>query len=366
MANRLQLIDTNKQLMRKRYSLKTILILLVGIILSSCSSKNFLTIAVTEPAPVLIHPDIKRIGIIDRSLPSDKNKKLDNLDKILSVEGKNLDKEGANEAVLGLFDELTINPGLSEIKILDCVDERSPGLGVFPSAIPWKTIEQICSENNVDGIFALSFYDTDTQVDYQAIPTEIRTPLGINVPAIEHQATINTLIKTGWRIYDPAYKFIADEFVVNENIVSTGRGINPLKAAEAIIGRKEAVLQISNNIGHFYASRIFPYRTRVSRQYYVRGTDNFKIAKRRAQTGDWDGAAELWKKDVSNRKGKIAGRACYNMAIINEINGDLDSAVHWASKSYTDYKDKMALRYLNVLKNRIEKNKQLQQQMADN
>jgi hypothetical protein len=54
------------------------------------------------------------------------------------------------------------------------------------------------------------------------------------------------------------------------------------------------------------------------------------------------------------------------MAIINEINGDLDAAVHYASKSYTDYKNKMALQYLHILKHRIEKNKQMQQQMADN
>lgn len=46
------------------------------------------------------------------------------------------------------------------------------------------------------------------------------------------------------------------------------------------------------------------------------------------------------------------------MAIINEINGDLDKAIEWASKSYTDYGDKLALRYLNLLKNR--KNKEIQ------
>ncbi len=352
--------------MSKNDILKTLPILLAGIILCSCSSTNSLTMSVTEPAPVPLDPSIKTIGIIDRSAPSDKNENLDKLDKILSIEGKNLDKEGANEAIVGIFDELSINPGLAEIKLLDCVDERSPGLGVFPASLSWKTIEQICIENKVDAVISLSFYDTDARVDYQAVPTEIEAPLGINVTAIEHQATINTLIKTGWRIYDPANKFIADEFLVNENLVSTGRGINPLKAAETILGRKEAVLQVSNNIGHFYAARIRPYNIRVSRDYYVKGTDNFETGKRRAQTGDWDGAAELWKKEVSNPKGKIAGRACYNMAIINEINGDLDAAVYWASKSYTDYKNKMALRYLKVLKSRIEKNKRLSQQIAEN
>ncbi|MCD4793147.1 MAG: DUF6340 family protein [Bacteroidales bacterium] len=347
--------------MRKFYSTTAISVLLISIILCSCSSKNLLTLSVTEPASVYISSNIKTIGIIDRSLPSEKNKKMDKLDKILSVEGKNLDKDGAHESVVGLFDELTNNNRFSEVKIIDNVDVRSPGLGIFPSALSWKTIEQICNENNVDAIFVLSFYDTDAKIDYKVVPIEIIGPLGVKVPAVEHHATIATLIKTGWRIYDPVNKLIQDEYLVNENVVLKGIGINPVKAAKAIMGRKEAVLQVSNEIGHNYALRILPYSIRVSRHYYVRGTNNFKTAKRRAQTGNWNGAAELWEKEVSNPKRKVAGRACYNMAIINEINGDLNAAVEWATKSYTDYKDKMALRYLNVLKYRIEKNKQLQQ-----
>ncbi|MBW2003909.1 MAG: hypothetical protein JRI72_04745 [Deltaproteobacteria bacterium] len=69
------------------------------------------------------------------------------------------------------------------------------------------------------------------------------------------------------------------------------------------------------------------YRIRVARHYYVRGTTNFKIVKRRAQTDNGDGVAELCNKEVSNPKRKVAGRACYNMAIINEINDVLNAAV---------------------------------------
>jgi hypothetical protein len=76
------------------------------------------------------------------------------------------------------------------------------------------------------------------------------------------------------------------------------------------------------------------------------------VAKRRAQTGDWQGAAALWEQELSNQDPKIAGRAYYNMAIINEINGDLESAMDWASKAYSDYNVKPALRYLNALKYR--------------
>lgn len=119
---------------------------------------------------------------------------------------------------------------------------------------------------------------------------------------------------------------------------------------------------MSNKAGRGYAIRILPYQIRVTRDYFVKGTGNFKVAKRRAQMGKWNEAAELWEKETDNGKGKIAGRACYNMAIINEINGDLDAALKWAQKSYEDYNNKLALHYTRILENRKYKNEVLNQQ----
>ena len=346
----------------KKMKTKITLIPILILLLFSCGSTNHMTIRVTKPAPVYIPSDINSVGIINRSLPSQNNKTLDDIDKILSAEGKDLDKDAAKTAVVGLYDELTANNAFSEVKLIEDLDVRSPGLGVFPAAIPWKQIEEICNENNVDAIFALSFYDTDSKISYKIDTVRIANPLGIKIPALEHRATISTNIHTGWRIYDPLNKIILDEYLMPNGVKVVGKGINPIKALNAIAGRKEAVLSISNKIGHNYALRIFPYRIRVSRDYYVKGTNNFEIAMRRAQAGDWDGAAELWEKEVNNPDSKIAGRACYNMAIINEINGNLEKAVEWATKSYTDYDDKIALKYVRILKYRIDQNRLLEEQ----
>jgi hypothetical protein len=349
-------------IMRKIQSSQVLFLVLAIVILGSCSSTNTLTLSVTEPAPVYLPSSIKTIGIINRSLPSDKNRETDQLQKILTFEGKDLDKDAAQQSMIGLQDELINYMMFSEVKIIDSIDAMSPGLGIFPSSLSWDAIEWLCGEYNVDAIFELSSFDTDAKIDYQAVQVQVAGPLGVKIPAIEHRATITTFIKTGWRIYDPANRAIRDEYTVNKQVTSRGTGINPMRAVDAIIGRKESVLQMSRSIGQNYASRILPYKIRVTRDYYVRGTNNFEIAKRKAQTGDWDGAAFLWEKEVPNPDGKVAGRACYNMAIINEINGNLSTAIDWASKSYTDYNDKEALHYVNILKDRIVQNDQLVQQ----
>jgi hypothetical protein len=56
--------------------------------------------------------------------------------------------------------------------------------------------------------------------------------------------------------------------------------------------------------------------------------------------------------ETLNPKMKIAGRACYNMAIISEIDGDIDTAISWAQKAYSDYRIKPGLRYARILENR--------------
>ena len=311
------------------------------------------------PAPAYLPLNLKEVGIIDRTLVVEKHKTLDDIDKILSAEGKNLDKEGASSTVQGLYNELSKNPNINQVILIENTDLRSPGLGVFPAALTWDEVNTICNLNGVNALFELSFYDTDAKISYSSTPSNITNPLGIKIPSIEHTATINTLIKMGFRIYDPVNEIIRDEVVITQNIVSQGVGINPMKAAEAILNRKQMLVQKSNYMGQEYGLRILPYKTRVNRDYYVNGSDNFKIGKRRALTGDWNGAAELWAKEIDNSKMKIAGRAHYNMANISEIKGNLNKAVQWASKSYTDYNNNKALSYVNILKNRIALNNQL-------
>jgi hypothetical protein len=153
-----------------------------------------------------------------------------------------------------------------------------------------------------------------------------------------------------------------DEFAIAKNLTFSGKGITPAIAASSLIGRKDAVKQTANNVGHEYANGILPFWIRVTREYYVKGNENFDRAKRKAQTGNWDEAAEIWKKETMNNNSSIAGRACYNMAIINEINGNLEAAISWAQKAYEDHNDKLGLQYVKVLRDRQARNNTLKRQ----
>lgn len=344
--------------------IKILAFLAVTVLFTSCGSTNRLTMGVTEPAMVHLPPDVKRVGIINRSLPSKGNNAFDKIDKILSAEGLNLDKKGAEAAISSLASELSVIKNFEEIKIIEDVEEVKKGLAVLPATLSWELVESLCEEYQVDVIFSLEFYDTDTKADYKIITMKLPNSFGIDVDVPAQEVTLATNIVSGWRIYDPQIKEVVDERLFNKNMVFSGKGINPIKAVEAVAGRNETVQEYSRNLGIAYAKRLIPRTRRIARDYFVRGTDNFKVAQRRAQAGDWDGAAELWQQELSNPDEKIAGRAHYNMAISNEINGELDKAIQFASKSYTDYRTNIALDYVNILKYRVRQNRVLDQQLS--
>jgi hypothetical protein len=306
---------------------------------------------VVEPAPVFIPSYIKNAGIINRSEPVDGAKKYDAVEKAVTLEGSKLDEEGTAASMAGLTDELMKNNRFNEVKTLEAVKVKSMGMGQFPPPIDWETVSSICKDNNVDALFSLELFDTDTKVSYQLRKSTGATVLGA-LTGVEQQADMLTTVKTGWRIYDPSGKNILDEIAITKDLTFSSTGLTPAIALKALTDRKEAVKQVGNNAGIAFAQRILPYEIRVTREYYVKGTNNFKIAMRKARTGNWDEAGDLWLKETSNSSSKIAGRACYNMAIISEIKGSLDVGIEWARKSYEDYNNKQALSYINILKNR--------------
>jgi hypothetical protein len=333
---------------------KIIYLFLIAGMLVSCKT-NQLYLNVIEPAPVTIAKDIKKAGVINRSMPTDETKILDVLDKALSLEGVDLDKDGALQAIKGLSDELMNNARFEEVKTLSDIDFRTPKLGIFPVPLSWEIVDKICKETGSDALFALEYYDTNTRLNYNIAETGSKEVFGVKIPTAVHQANMETIVKTGWRIYDPVNRQIADEFNHIQSVVFSGKGPTPLVAVAGLIGRKEAIIDVSNKAGHNYALRIIPIRNRVYRDYFVKGTNNFKTAKRKAQMDQWDEAGLLWEKETSNPKRKVAGRACYNMGIINEINGNVSEALNWVQKSYADYNIRQAREYSRILENRLYK-----------
>ena len=263
----------------------------ITVVLMACKDSIYVT--VTEPAAVFIEKEYVTAGVLNRSYSSGTGQVIDEIEKGLTLEGKNFDDEGSKQVIQGLFDNLSVDSRFESIVLMDSISVENGGIDVFPAQLSWKQVSELCKINNVQLLFVLEVYDTDTKVNYATRKVTKSTPLG-NIPLLQHTATIRTLVKTGWRIYDPATKIVKDEYVINDQVSTSGTGITPVQALAAIMNRGQAVKQVSHNAGQLYASRISVQSFRAWRTYFKGGSANLKTANRRAEVGDWDGASELW------------------------------------------------------------------------
>ena len=201
---------------RQKTKVKSMRNILIGIVLMlvfvSCKT-NELYINVLQPAPVTLPSGIKKVGIINRSMPTDETKLVEALDRALSLEGADLDRDGAWESIAGLSGELQANERFNEVKLLNDISFRASAIGELPAPLTGRLVDSLCNVTGTDALFALERFDTDTSVDFATPAGKIETPLG-SVPVIGLEVTMETFIKTGWRIYAPSDPGVIDEYQI--------------------------------------------------------------------------------------------------------------------------------------------------------
>ena len=349
--------------MRRYYHRICLLLLLVIII--SCSTTRNVDILTIEPAPVSLSNTIKRIGVIGGNIHLTKEKEQTGLHQLIYRENLQLAEEARDAAINGLYNELAADKRFDTIILIEDIVQNDLDPELRGNYLNWKTIESLCQEHKVDAIFSMAYYDSDTRVSLKKTTMEQLNLLRVKEKVAAHQITLETLIENGWRIYDPANKLLIDEFTFNDQIVSTAKGLDPYEALQAIEGRAKNIVEQSTQAGSSYGARLQPYEHSITRQYYVKCTPNFEQAEAFTLSGDWDSAAKLWKKETENPDPKINGKACYNLAILNERNNNLTSAMDWATRAYSQYQYKKFAVYIEALKFRMKQNDLIQLQQSE-
>lgn len=334
------------------------------VLLSSCGATEQLVINTMEPSPVTISNTITKIGIIDRSEKADVTLGSQKIDRILAAEEKWINEKGTDAAITGLFDELLKDERFEIVKILDNVPTGMQAIGANPNAVEWSSIQELCETNEVDAIFSLAYYETDTKVSLKKTKMALADMVREKKEVAAQELTLETLIENGWRIYDPMNQELIDEIVFNNQIISTGKGETATLAYNNIDDRRETMIARSKTDGASYGQRLLPSESQVSREYYIKGSSKLVQASESASLGNWDNAIALWEQETSNSNAKIKSRAYHNLAVASERADNLDKALVWATMANEAHNDEIYVNYLDTLKKRIEKQPLLEKQLA--
>ncbi len=179
-------------------------------------------------------------------------------------------------------------------------------------------------------------------------------------------ATEKVYTLAGWSFYDLHKQEL---LLMHKNLDSISwreHVFNARKAISVLPPRKDAVLAAAEMEGEKFAEYLVPHWIEVERMYYVSGHIELSKTETLIEQNRWMEAAEIWKKNTTNKNKNIAAKSMFNMALACEINGDIDAAIDWAVKSFHIFGSKNEVHaancqnYINILGRRKSDIKQIE------
>ncbi|MFH2142629.1 MAG: DUF6340 family protein [Bacteroidota bacterium] len=345
--------------------MRNFLFFTVGLIIFSFSffscKTSSLSVQVLKPAEITVPFDIKTIAVVNRSLPGEGSHVNNIIEGIVTGEGLFVDREASGNTVAGVADALVSSPRF-KVTVPTGIDLRGTGTAKWPEPLEWSVVKEICQKYSADALITLETFDSNVGRSFSVVE-KTKTVEGATVKYLEHLAKLDISIEAGWRIYYPTSNKILDQNVFVDHKFFDSAGLSKEEAEKKLPVSRYAIKDAGHFAGEMYAYRISPMWVWVSRSYYKKGNDDLKFAKFDVKASQWDKAKEKWLKYINDPDYKIAGYACYNMALASEIEGDLPKALEWAKKSYTDYRLKPALGYMRTIEQRMRDQEKLKEQM---
>lgn len=316
-----------------------------------------------EPAAFSIDERIKTIATLNRSKGTHTGEMA--AEGIITGEYTGQDGETARHAITGLTEGLSRTPRFS-VKQTQLEMHTNAGLH-YPTPLDWTQAHKICTDYGADAIASLEILDTDHTLHPSTTRDKKKNKEGKEMMVTTFHQDRHITVKLGWRLYDDVNRKIIDEFMVEEVKSWQSSGHSEKEALSNLPDDRTCTLETARLAGLKYAARISPTWTSLARSYYIRGDANMKRAARYVRSDKWDDAARIWQAMLNNKmtKEKILGRAAYNLAVANEVENKLDSALQWAEKSYSEFGCKKAKEYIDQLKHQIDDAGRVKKQMGN-
>ncbi len=342
--------------------LKHFLILAAALMLLSSSAWVKLTLI--RPAVVYVPSEIQTLVVVNRTLPKDDRS--NKFEEILTGEFMRQDEQAVQHAIDGLVNTIKNGPKFS-IKYANEKYIGETSGTIFPDPLPWEVVNELCAKYEADAVVAIETYDSDYILTNGSRKAERKDENGNVIPYVEFFIEGVGTVNAGFRLYDPEMNSIADQYQFSENMRWDGHGTSPTDAAQALLDKTAAINQVSFSAGKLYAMRLSPTYYKVTRYFYNKPKKNKHLMEgvRKSEVADWEGAIESWSMAIKKgKKDKDKGRAAFNIAVAYEVLGDLDKALEWSAKAYTEFEEKDANDYHRSIKARIKQERIVNEQLG--
>ncbi len=194
-------------------------------------------------------------------------------------------------------------------------------------------IQKIADSTNADLLLSFDFYGSRDGIFSRKFISDLTEKFIFSSFNI-NEATEIVHVLSGWTFYDLKKSEIIYTHINIDTITWNEPAFSLTKAKRVLPPRRDAVLHAAEIAGINFAGYVAPHWIEVERMYYKSRQVELKKTDDLIEQNRWLEAAEIWKKNTTNKNKKIAAKSMFNMALACEMNDELDAAIDWAVKSF--------------------------------
>lgn len=285
-------------------------------ILSSCTTTNFISIDIRQPAFISFPPEVTNVVIVDNSPTLDNDDETENPNNGPSI----LSMDSARTIFLN-----SLTKFMSEEKYFNKVElypyKTYDGSNNDITLLPVRKVQAICHEKDADALLSLNLFAISAQLEtentaYFSNYSILGSKLGV---------IMRVYAKDGSQYAGPIGlidSLFRQEMTDWSRIKNNVDEINSLVTEMSVVGADKMT-------GNFIPS----WKT-SQRWYYSDNSSEMKQAAKYVEQGKWPEAADIWGKLYDNNKPTKKIRLASNIALANESLDDIENAVKWINTAF--------------------------------
>ena len=324
------------------------------LLLTSCSTIRFIGIETLEPSELHVPHTVRRVLIVDNAaMPSATSCSL-TLGKIpLEV------KEVTTDSMAFYYCH-TLGERIADAHRYDDVrlyDRAYRPSHLSDQPLSASEVRQLCTDESVDAVISLDGLRFSVKGDINPLYFFTSDPLQVDVSGVLRLSIPSDPLPIVRTVY------------LSDTLHAAFEGT--IDSPEAISQAMRTVLrEVSLYMADRSSSRFVPHWEPNVRWYYTSSSSAWKEASAYAAAEKWKEASIIWHRLYDQaRNWKIKARLASNIAVSEELCGNLSIASDWAERSYTHYLEYASVvdsttlnrqrRYTEVMKQRLRSDKEL-------
>jgi len=338
----------------KIFTTKILFFFMTGILLVSCRSYyETLTIENVRPSSEELPSDIQSITLMNRSMNRQfMNHREDSLQNFFFRNGYQLSKivldSTAADTTITALAALLFESGRYDVVVpVDRNMSRNLPYQILPDTLSPDYVSKICTDYNTDALMVLERFSTKLMADYT------KYQFDINSNNYSFYATLDLKYNAFFRIYRPENKTLFKEIDLTDTISWESSDDNQVRMFGRIPSIKQAMINGGIKIALEIDGKLSPTWIPEKRGYFL-FTGKGDKGQQLMNENNYEEAGKYWAEMAQSKNKKIRSKAEYNLALANELNGDMDGAIEWGLKSFYSYYRYQTETYLKKLKDRKE------------